>query len=66
MRNGAGKTVLLRADMDGLSIEEASSAPYASKNHGIMQACGNDGHTAILLTVAEILAQIRKQFSGTR
>ena len=63
--NGAGKTVLLRADMDGLPIEEATGVPYASKNHGVMHACGHDGHTAILLTVAQILAQRRQQFSGT-
>jgi amidohydrolase len=62
---GGGKTVLLRADMDGLPIEEASGAPYASKNHGVMHACGHDGHTAILLTVAKVLAQCREQFSGT-
>ena len=60
-----GKTVLLRADMDGLPIEEASGAPYASENHGVMHACGHDGHTAILLTVAKVLAQRRQQFSGT-
>jgi amidohydrolase len=59
-----GKTVLLRADMDGLPIEEASGAPYSSKNHGVMHACGHDGHTAILLTVAKVLAQCRQQFSG--
>lgn len=63
--NGAGKTVLLRADMDGLPIEEASGAPYASQNHGVMHACGHDGHTAILLTAARVLAQRRRQFSGT-
>jgi amidohydrolase len=57
--------VLLRADMDGLPIEEASGAPYASQNHGVMHACGHDGHTAILLTVAKVLAQRRQQFSGT-
>lgn len=62
---GAGKTVLLRADMDGLPIEEASGAPYASQNHGVMHACGHDGHTAILLTVAKLLAQHRQPFSGT-
>src|SRR5262245_17439592 len=50
--NGTGRTVLLRADMDGLPIEEASGAPYASQNGGVMHACGHDGHTAILLTVA--------------
>ena len=54
--NGPGKTVLLRADMDGLPIEEASGAPYASQNPGVMHACGHDGHTAILLTVARVLS----------
>jgi amidohydrolase len=63
--DGEGKSVLLRADMDGLPIEEASGVPYASQNHGIMHACGHDGHTAILLTVARVLAQCRQQFSGT-
>jgi amidohydrolase len=66
LRGGAeGKTVLLRADMDGLPIEEASGAPYASQNHGVMHACGHDGHTAILLTVANVLAQRRQQVCGT-
>jgi metal-dependent amidase/aminoacylase/carboxypeptidase family protein len=51
--------------MDGPPIKEASGAPYASKNHGIMHACGHEGHTATLLTVAEVLAQVREQFSGT-
>jgi amidohydrolase len=63
--SGEGKTVLLRADIDGLPIEEASGAPYASQNHGVMHACGHDGHTAILLTVAEVLAQRRQRFTGT-
>ncbi len=63
--DGEGKTVLLRADMDGLPIEEASGVPYASQNRGVMHACGHDGHTAILLTVANVLAQRRQQFSGT-
>jgi amidohydrolase len=63
--DAAGKTVLLRADMDGLPIEEASGAPYASQNHGVMHACGHDGHTAILLTAAEVLAPLRQQLCGT-
>jgi amidohydrolase len=63
--NAPGKTVLLRADMDGLPIEEASGAPYASQNHGVMHACGHDGHTAILLTVAKLLTQHRGELSGT-
>jgi amidohydrolase len=63
--NAPGKTVLLRADIDGLPIEEASGSPYASQNHGVMHACGHDGHTAILLTVAKLLTQCRGEFSGT-
>jgi amidohydrolase len=63
--NGVGKTVLLRADMDGLPLEEASGASYASQNAGVMHACGHDGHTAILLTVARVLAQRRQEFPGT-
>ncbi len=63
--NREGQTVLLRADMDALPIEEASGAPYASQNHGVMHACGHDDHIAILLTVARVLAQCRQQFSGT-
>jgi amidohydrolase len=60
-----GRAVLLRADIDGLPIEESSGAPYASQNRGVMHACGHDGHTAILLTVAKLLVQRRQQFSGT-
>jgi amidohydrolase len=60
-----GRAVLLRADMDALPIEEASGTPYASKNHGVMHACGHNGHTAILPTVARVLAQCSQQFSGT-
>jgi amidohydrolase len=63
--SGAGRTVLLRADIDGLPIEEASGVPYASQNQGVMHACGHDGHTAILLTVAHVLARHRQRFSGT-
>jgi amidohydrolase len=62
---GEGKTVLLRADMDGLPIQEAHGVPYASQNAGVMHACGHDGHTAILLTVAKLLAQRQHNFSGT-
>jgi amidohydrolase len=63
--SGEGKTVLLRADIDGLPINETSGAPYASQNPGVMHACGHDGHTAILLTVAKVLAQRRHRFAGT-
>lgn len=60
-----GRTVLLRADMDALPLTEETGAEYASERPGVMHACGHDGHTAILLAVAEILAQRRDQLNGT-
>ena len=62
---GGGKTVALRADMDALSITEASEVPYKSRNPGVMHACGHDGHVAMLLGAAKILSQMRDKFSGT-
>ena len=53
----AAKTVALRADMDALPISELTGLPYASQNAGVMHACGHDGHTAILVGTAEVLAQ---------
>ncbi|MBC8646995.1 MAG: amidohydrolase [Thermoanaerobaculia bacterium] len=54
-----GSRLLLRADMDGLPLEEATGAPYASENAGRMHACGHDGHVAIGLAVAERLVRAR-------
>ncbi|MGE3268036.1 MAG: M20 family metallopeptidase [Chloroflexota bacterium] len=59
-----GKTVLLRADMDALPIPEDSDQPYVSTRPGVMHACGHDGHTAILLAVARILADRRESLPG--
>ena len=59
-----GPVVLLRADMDALPISEENTAPYASENTGVMHACGHDGHTAILLTAAHMLHQVRSDFGG--
>ena len=60
---GAGPTIGLRADMDGLPIVEATGADHASANPGRMHACGHDGHTTMLLGAARYLAETRN-FSG--
>ena len=60
-----GKTIALRADMDALPIEEEADVAFKSENAGVMHACGHDAHTAILLGVAEALAQMKEQLSGT-
>ncbi len=65
LRNGDGtKSIALRADMDALAIVEKNLFEHASKNEGVMHACGHDGHMAMLLMTARYLAQSR-QFSGT-
>ncbi|MCC6173761.1 MAG: amidohydrolase [Chloroflexi bacterium] len=59
-----GKTVLLRADMDALPIEEENDVPYRSMRRGVMHACGHDGHTAMLLGAARVLAARRDRLAG--
>lgn len=61
---GPGRTLLLRADMDALPIQEQNEVSYRSKNKGRMHACAHDGHMAILLTAATILSGHRDAFSG--
>jgi amidohydrolase len=68
-----GKVVALRADMDALPVAEATGLPFASQTRApylgqespVMHACGHDGHTAILLGVAEVLAGVRARIPGT-
>jgi len=60
-----GPVTALRADMDALSIQEETGASYRSRNPGFMHACGHDGHVAILLGTAELLARHRDQLPGT-
>ncbi len=64
LRNGTStKSIGIRADFDALPILEETGAAYASKNPGVMHACGHDGHTAMLLGAARILAE-RRNFDG--
>ncbi|WP_295962651.1 M20 aminoacylase family protein [uncultured Bartonella sp.] len=65
LKNGNGrKSIGIRADMDALPIREETDLEYASKNEGVMHACGHDGHTTTLLTAARALAAT-KNFDGT-
>lgn len=61
----AGKTVLLRADIDALPIKEETGVPFASETEGVMHACGHDCHTAMLLGAAKLLAAHREELPGT-
>ena len=72
IKNGDGPVVAIRFDMDALSIMEDDSADhnpgkfgFISCNPGAMHACGHDGHTAIGLTVAKILSDIKEHLHGT-
>ena len=58
------KTLLIRADMDALALTEENKTDYASQNDGAMHACGHDGHTAMLLTVADILTGHKETLKG--
>jgi amidohydrolase len=63
-RGDSTRAIGLRADMDALPIHEETNLPYASRNHGIMHACGHDGHTTMLLGAAKYLSETRN-FDGT-
>jgi hippurate hydrolase len=65
MKNGAGPTLLVRSDMDGLPVTEATGLAYASQNAGVMHACGHDVHMTTLLGTAKLLADLKSQWKGT-
>lgn len=60
----SGKTILLRADMDALAIQEKAPVPFASTNQ-YMHACGHDMHTTMLLGAAKLLKQYQQDIQGT-
>ncbi|MGV2496183.1 amidohydrolase [Pelagerythrobacter aerophilus] len=74
MENGAGPTVMLRADMDGLPVVEQTGLPFASKEvavpasgveTGVMHACGHDTHMTAWIGAAQQLAERKDEWSGT-
>lgn len=64
-KTGPNTVTALRADIDALPILEKTGLPYASKNEGVMHACGHEGHTTVLLGAAKLLHSLRDRFSGT-
>ncbi len=64
-KNPDKKTILLRADMDALPIEEKNDVSYKSANTGVMHACGHDVHSSIALGAAFILNELKDKFEGT-
>jgi amidohydrolase len=74
LKNGAGPTVLVRADMDALPVEEKTGVAYASHIHNkndagvdtpVMHACGHDIHVSALIGTAKMLVQLKDQWRGT-
>lgn len=61
-----GPTIALRADMDGLPIQDEKTVAYASKVPNVMHACGHDGHTATLLAIADFYMQHIDELKGER
>ncbi|MFI5806003.1 amidohydrolase [Streptomyces sp. NPDC051561] len=65
LRNGAGPTVMLRAELDALPVQEHTGLPYASTVPGVMHACGHDLHLAAAAGALALLARTRATWQGT-
>jgi amidohydrolase len=74
LKNGPGKTLLIRTDLDALPVKEQTGAEYASRATGrgstgqpvdVMHACGHDVHIASLVGTARVLAELKSQWKGT-
>lgn len=59
-----GKTILLRGDIDALSVQEETDCPFKSKVDGVMHACGHDCHASMLLTAARMANDVKDQLAG--
>ena len=60
----SGRTLLLRSDMDALPVQEETDLAFKSIHKGVMHACGHDGHMAMLLVAARLLAERKAQIHG--
>ena len=60
-----GRRILLRGDMDALPMPEDNDLTFASKNPGVMHACGHDSHTAMLVGAAKVLKQHQNELAGS-
>ncbi|MFN0168048.1 MAG: amidohydrolase [Bryobacteraceae bacterium] len=74
LKNGPGRTLLVRTDLDGLPVEEKTGRPYASKvrtkndegiDTGVMHACGHDIHMSTVVGAARLLPKLKDRWSGT-
>jgi len=74
LKNGAGPTVMVRTELDGLPVEEKTGVPYASHAKAkradgtevsVMHACGHDLHMTVFLGTAKMLVELKKQWKGT-
>lgn len=59
-----GRIIAVRADIDALPITEENDVPYQSRVTGVMHACGHDGHTSILLGLAQVLSEHQDEIRG--
>ncbi len=59
-----GRTILLRSDMDALPVQEETGLKFQSLHKGVMHACGHDGHMAMLLVAAKLLANLKESIAG--